>query len=75
MPPTDIGFALVVGGVFGILASLCAFVISYGQYHNQFMDTNKPMQLSLQAAMTAFIVFFLLTGAATWAFRWAVSSH
>jgi hypothetical protein len=73
MPPSDIGFAIVVGAVFGVLAAMCAFVISYGQYHNQFMDTNKPMQLSLQAAMTAFIAFFILTGLSTWAFRWAVS--
>ena len=73
MPPADIGFAIVVGAVFGVLAALCAFVISYGQYHNQFMDTGKPVQLATQAAMTAFIAFFLLTGVATWAFRWAVS--
>lgn len=73
MPPSDIGFALAVGAVFGVLASACAFVISFGGYHNQFMDTRKPWQLALQSAMTAFIVFFLLAGFATWAFRWAVS--
>lgn len=73
MPPADIGFAIVVGAVFGVLAAACAFVIAFGQYHNQFMDTGKPIQLALQAAMTAFIVFFLLSGVATWAFRWALS--
>jgi hypothetical protein len=72
MPPSDIGFAVVVGAVFGVLAAACAFVISYGQYHNQFMDTGKPIQLAWQAARTAFIVFFLLGGVATWAFRWAL---
>ena len=71
MPPSDLGTALVIGAIFGLLASACAFVISYGSYHNQFMDTGKPVVLALQAAMTAFIVFFLLSGAATWAFRWA----
>ena len=69
----DLGFAIVVGAVFGVLASACAFVISFGGYHDQFMDTRKPWQLALQSAMTAFIVFFLLAGVATWAFRWAVS--
>jgi hypothetical protein len=73
VPPADIGFAIVVGAVFGVLAAACAFVIAFGQYHNQFMDTGKPIQLALQAAMTAFIVFFLLSGVATWAFHWALS--
>jgi hypothetical protein len=73
VPPADIGFAIVVGAVFGVLAAACAFVIAFGQYHNQFMDTGKPIQLALHAAMTAFIVFFLLSGVATWAFRWALA--
>jgi hypothetical protein len=73
MLPADLGFAMVVGAVFGVLAAACAFVIAFGQYHNQFMDTRKPMQLALQSAMTAFIVFCLLSGLATWAFRWALS--
>jgi hypothetical protein len=73
VPPADLAFAIVVGAVFGVLAAACAFVIAFGQYHNQFMDTGKPIQLALHAAMTAFIVFFVLSGAATWAFRWALS--
>jgi len=73
VPPADIGFAIVVGGVFGVLAAACAFVIAFGQYQNQFMDTGKPIQLALHAAMTAFIVFFVLSGVATWAFRWALA--
>lgn len=74
MPASDLGVAIVIGGVFGILASACAFVISFSQYHNQFMDTGKPLQLALHAAMTAFVVFFLLSGLATWAFRWALAT-
>jgi hypothetical protein len=73
MPPGDLGFALVVGAVFGALAAACAFVITFGQYHNQFMDSRKHWDLALHAAMTAFIAFFLLAGFGTWAFRWAMS--
>ncbi len=39
--PADFVFALAIGGGFGLLAAACAFVISYGAYHNQFMDTRK----------------------------------
>ena len=65
----DIRLALVIGAIFGVLAAGCAFVISYGSYHGQFMDTRKPGQMAVQSAMTAFIVFFLLAGLVTWAFR------
>jgi len=65
----EINLALVIGAVFGGLAAGCAFVISYGSYHGQFMDTRKPGQLALQSAITAFFVFFFLSGLATWAFR------
>jgi hypothetical protein len=69
----DISFAFVVGGIFGALAAACAFVISYGSYHNQFMDTRKPMQLALHSALTAFMAFFVLAVLATVAFRAALS--
>jgi hypothetical protein len=69
----DVSFALVIGGVFGALAAACAFVISYGSYQNQFMDTRKPLQLALHSAMTAFIAFFVLTCLATVAFRAALT--
>lgn len=73
MPPSDLGFALVVGAVFGVLAAACAFVITFGQYRNQFMDSRKHWDMAFHAAMTAFIAFFLLSGLGTMAFRWAVA--
>ena len=73
MPPSDLGFALIVGAAFGVLAAAGAFVITFGQYHNQFMDSRKHWELAFHAAMTAFIAFFVLAGAGTWAFRWVMS--
>lgn len=73
MPPSDLGLALIIGAVFGVLAAACAFVITFGQYHNQFMDSRKHWDLAFHAAMTAFIAFFLLSGLGTMAFRWAVA--
>ncbi len=68
----DINLALVIGVVFGALAAACAFVISYSSYHGQFMDTRKPGQLALRSAISAFLLFFLLSGLATWGFRAAL---
>ena len=67
--PQDFVFAMVIGGGFGVLAALCAFVISYSSYHNQFMDTRKPADLAIRSAITTFFVFLFLSGFVALAFR------
>jgi hypothetical protein len=60
MPDSFAGLALVAL-LFGLLAGACAFVISYGSYQNQFMDTRMPRRLALQTAGVTFLFFFAAT--------------
>jgi len=67
MPETLTGL-VVAGFVVGTIASTCAFVVSYGSYQNQFMDTRTPKRLALQTAVATFVFFFLAVVALPWVF-------
>ncbi len=67
MPDGLLGYAFI-GLIFGALASACAFVISYGSYHNQFMDTRTPMRLALHTAGVTFVFFFVACTLLPWVF-------
>lgn len=55
---------LGLGGVFGFLAALMAYLITYGEYIHHYPNAKKPRQLALEAAAFTFIFFFALTLAA-----------
>lgn len=44
-----------------MLAALCAFVITYGEYLKHFPDKKKPLRIAAKMAPTAFMFFMLLT--------------
>ena len=51
--------SIIAGLVSGTIAGTCAFVVSFGSYQNQFMDTRTPRRLALQTAIVTFLFFFL----------------
>ena len=60
---------MILSVMVSVFAAVCAFVISYGHYQHQFMDTYKPMRLALQAAAVTFLFFMAATAALPWVFR------
>ncbi len=48
---------VIVGIIFGFLASVMAFVITYNEYARHFPGTDKPRKLALEAAFFTFVVF------------------
>ena len=65
MTETAGGWILISLGV-GAIAALCAYVVSYGSYQNQFMDSRSAPRLALQTAATTFVFFFLACLALPW---------
>ena len=59
MTETVGGWVVISLGV-GVVAAVCAYVISYGSYQNQFMDSRSAPRLALQTAATTFLFFFLV---------------
>lgn len=66
--PESFGELAVIGLIFALLAGACAFVIAYGSYQNQFMDTRTPKRLALHTAGVTFLFFFVATVALPWIF-------
>ncbi|HTP78883.1 MAG TPA: hypothetical protein VMM57_00615 [Bacteroidota bacterium] len=52
---------LIIGGVFGILASLMTYVITQNEYEKHFEDKNRAAMESLQSAWATFLFFAALT--------------
>jgi hypothetical protein len=52
---------LTIGGFFGLLAALMAYLITYGEYVHHYQGKKEPRELALEAAVFTFIFFFLLT--------------
>ena len=54
-------FFLLVGAVFGIVAGLMTFLISYNELIKHFADKRIPIKVSLNSAMVS-LVFFVILG-------------
>lgn len=50
-----------IGIIFAFLASLMAFLITYGEYEHHYATKDKPIKLGLQAALLAFGFFAILS--------------
>ncbi len=59
-----IGLFLVVGLVFGVLAGMMAFLITYEEYSHHHFDRGRLVRASLEAAGYAFLVILVLALAA-----------
>jgi len=54
-------FSIVIGIVFGFIAALMAFVITWHEYENHKFTGKRLFKEAFQAAIFTFIVFLLLS--------------
>ena len=54
-------FSIVVGTVFGFLAALTAFVITYHEYEKHKFTGKRLFMQAFQAAIFTFVIFLLLS--------------
>lgn len=58
--PALLPLFLVVGAVFGVLAAVSAYVISYHEYRQRMLRVDQsPQRMALGTATTTFVVFLL----------------
>lgn len=50
---------ILLSAVFSLLAALCAFIITYGEYIKRFSDRRRPWIAAVRAALAAFIFFMI----------------
>jgi hypothetical protein len=50
----------IIGGGFGALAGLMAFLITYEEYARHYIDKRSPWIMALQSALFTFVVFLVL---------------
>jgi nitric oxide reductase large subunit len=53
-------FILLIGAVFSILAAVCSFLITYGEYLKHYPDKKRPLKLALKMAVASFFFFMLM---------------
>jgi hypothetical protein len=63
-------FFAMIGGVFGVLAAVMAYMITFGEYTHHFPDARMPRKLALETALVTFAVFLLLALMAGVFFTW-----
>jgi hypothetical protein len=54
----------MIGLVFSPLASVMAFLITYGEYVHHYPDKRQPLKLATQAALATLVFFVVLSFAA-----------
>jgi hypothetical protein len=55
----NLELSAALGLVFGLLASACAFVISYGEYKRNWSFRGSATKMALRSAAVTFAFFFL----------------
>jgi hypothetical protein len=53
-------FLVMIGLVFGLVAALMAFLITYGEYSRHFMAKGRALKISIETASVIFAVFFII---------------
>ncbi len=53
-------FLVIMGFAFGLVASLMAFLITYGEYSRHFMAKKKVLKISIETASIIFAVFLAI---------------
>jgi len=53
-------FFITIGVVFGVMAGLMTYIISYNELVKHFADKRIPIKISLRSALVSFIVFIVL---------------
>jgi len=57
----SIFFVITIGLVFGLVAALMAFLITYGEYSRHFMAKSRALKISLETAFVMLGVFIIIT--------------
>jgi H+/Cl- antiporter ClcA len=52
---------LGIGLIFGFLAALMVYLITYNEWLHHYPTKKKPRKMALEAAIFAFIFFFLMS--------------
>jgi hypothetical protein len=69
----SLAFSVLLGGVFGILAGACAFVIAYSEYKRNWSFTGNATRMALRSAFVTFLVFLAAGILLPWIFQQVVS--
>lgn len=48
---------IAIGGIFGFLAALMAYLITYNEYMHHYQSSREPRKLASQAAIFTFFLF------------------
>lgn len=64
MTGTELELFLGIGIVSGALAALLAYFITYGEWSRHYPTKREPRKMALEAAVFAFVVFFIISLAA-----------
>jgi len=56
-----LAFSIVIGTIFGFLAALAAFVITYNEYEKHKFTGKRLFMQAFQAALFTLIIFLLLS--------------
>lgn len=58
--PQQLPFFVSVGSVFGLLAALCAYLISYHEYRQRMLRPDQhPGRMALGTGIATFLFFFI----------------
>ena len=58
---TSINPFVIIGLAFSVLATFCAFFITYDEWSHHYASTREPLKYAIEAAIIAFLVFAALT--------------
>ena len=61
-----------LGVVFGVLAAACAYVISYGEYKQNWNFRGSAVKMALRSAAVTFVFFFTAAVLLAFIFRWVM---
>jgi len=51
----------ILGGFFGFVGSIMAFIIAYDEYRRHFRDKSKPFWMAFEIAVLAFLVLVAIS--------------
>jgi len=61
MNSSSFSISLLIGGTFGFLGSLTAYLITYNEWAHHYPTKKEPRKIALETAIFAFVFFFFLS--------------
>jgi len=56
-----VGFLIIVGGLFAVVAGLMTFLISYNELVKHFATREIPLKISFKSAFVSFMFFLIMS--------------